>query len=144
MEFYLASALAKIKAINRGDDNFHLMDHWAKKYMTSTSGIKILRQDESFIICKNSADGIEMGMHGHIGLNGARGSARGYSKMGRRANVGHAHSCRIVNGIYQAGTCSVLDMLYNLGPSSWSWSHVVTYANGQQAIVTMWNNKWRA
>lgn len=144
MEFYMASALQKIQAMKNGDHNFHLMTYWAKKYLKSTAGIRFLQQDESFIICKMYDDGIEMGMHGHLGLNGARGSAKGFSKMGRRANVGHSHSCRIVNGIYQAGTCSVLDMLYNLGPSNWSWSHVITYPNGKQAIVTMWENKWRA
>lgn len=144
MEFYMASALKKIQAMKNGDTDFHLMSYWAKKYLKSTAGIRFLQQDESFIICRFYDDGIEMGMHGHLGLNGARGSAKGFSKMGRRANVGHAHSARIVNGIYQAGTCSVLDMLYNLGPSNWSWSHVITYPNGKQAIVTMWENKWRA
>ena len=56
----------------------------------------------------------------------------------------HTHQAGIYDGVYTAVTSSVLDLGYNRGPSSWSHSHIVTYANGKRAIITIWNGKWRA
>ena len=42
------------------------------------------------------------------------------------------------------GITGGLDQGYNVGPSSWSNSHVPIYANGKRCILTMWRNKWRA
>ena len=100
--------------------------------------------DEGFVICDGPHGGIECGMHGDLGPNGARGSANNLAKMGRRANIGHSHSARIVDGVYQSGTCGVLDPDWTHGPSSWSHSHIVVYPSGKRAILTMWRGKWRA
>ena len=103
-----------------------------------------LDEDASFVICKDAGGGIECGMHGHLGPNGARGSASNLAKMGRKMNRGHEHSAGIHDGVYTAGVTGSLDQGYNKGPSSWSHSHIVTYKNGKRAIVTMWDGKWRA
>lgn len=108
------------------------------------SRLRFLDEDESFLICGNAGNGIEMGMHGDRGPNGARGSRLAFTKMGRRAVIGHSHSAGITDGVYQTGTCSILNPVYNVGPSSWSHSHVVVYPSGKRAIVTMWRGKWHA
>jgi hypothetical protein len=141
--FYLEAQLAKYKAIAHGDRDFHVLE-WAVQRHLGPVGARFLREDESFIICKDRNGGIECGMHGHLGPNGARGSAAAFAKMGRKANVGHTHSAGIHDGIYTAGVSGSLDLEYNKGPSSWSHSHIVTYANGKRAIITVWNGKWRA
>ncbi len=87
---------------------------------------------------------IECGMHGDYGPNGSRGSANNLAKLGHRSNVGHSHTARIVDGVYQAGTCQKIPADWAHGPSAWSHSHIVTYQNGRRAIVTMWKGKWRA
>jgi hypothetical protein len=102
---------------------------------------KFLRADESFLICGRK---IECGMHGHLGPGGRRGSPDNLSKMGRRANTAHTHSTGIFNGLYVAGTSSKLRWSYNLGPSSWTNTHIVTYANGKRTLVTIYNGKWSA
>lgn len=107
----------------------------------SNYNVKFLLADESFKICGRK---IECGMHGHLGVNGAKGSPASLTKVGRRANTGHTHSAGIWNGLYVAGTSAKLVWDYNMGPSSWSHSHIVTYPNGMRTIVTMWNGKWRA
>lgn len=117
----------------------HVLEH-----AIGVDGVRFLREDESFVICRDGNGGIEMGMHGHLGVNGARGSANAFAKMGRKAVVGHTHSAGIVDGIYTAGVSGSLDLGYNKGPSSWSHSHVVVYPNGKRCIVTMWKGKWRA
>jgi hypothetical protein len=107
-------------------------------------GLQFLHEDESFIICNGSGNGIEMGMHGDRGPNGSRGSREAFTKMGRKCVIGHSHSAGITDGVYQTGTCSILDPEYAKGPSSWSHSHVIVYPNGKRAVITMWKGKWRA
>lgn len=111
----------------------------------AVEGIRFLRDDESFVLCPRSAgDGIEAGMHGHLGPNGSRASPKSFARMGRRANTGHTHSCWIVEGVFVAGTCEILRPDWLKGPSSWSHSHILTYANGKRAISTMRNGYWAA
>ena len=135
--YFLESQLAYYKALERGDEDFNLIE-WAVKGQGAPWNIRFLGVDESFTL-KN----IEFGMHGHLGPNGARGNARNLAKVGRKANIGHSHSAAIEDGLYVAGVTGKLNMGYNRGPSSWSQSHIITYLNGKRAIVTFSNNKWK-
>ena len=103
-----------------------------------------LDDDQSYVICEDKAGGIECGAHGHSGPNGSRGSAKGFARQGRKANLGHYHSAGIIDGIYVAGTCSVLDADWTTGASSWSHTHTVVYPTGKRALLTCWKNKWKA
>jgi hypothetical protein len=115
------------------------------EYATRNAGYKapakFLLADESFLTCGKK---IENGMHGHMGPSGRRGSPDNLSKMGRKANTAHTHATGIYNGLYVAGTSSKLRWDYNRGPSSWTNSHIVTYANGKRSIITIYNGAWRA
>jgi hypothetical protein len=102
---------------------------------------KFLLADESFLICDKK---IECGMHGHLGPAGRRGSPDNLSKMARKANTAHTHATGIYNGLYVAGTSSKLRWDYNLGPSNWTNTHIVTYPNGKRTLVTIYNGAWRA
>ena len=102
---------------------------------------KFLNADESFLTCDRK---IENGMHGHLGPAGSYGSPSNLSKMGRKANTAHTHSCGIWNGLYVAGTSSKLRWDYATGPSSWSHTHIVTYGNGKRSLITLYDGKWRA
>ena len=150
MLFYMKAAQAKLTAIADGHDTFHMLRHWWIEMVAMTNeGLKypnvhFLDEDEGYVICEDAHGGIECGMHGHLGPNGARGSAAAFAKMGRKANVGHTHQAGIYDGIYTAGTNSNLDLGYNHGPSSWSHSEIVTYENGKRAIVTLYNGKYKA
>lgn len=137
--FFLTAQLAVYQAIEDGIDDFSifefLLNEWVEKEAT------FLREDESFIIAPEYGGGIECGMHGHLGSNGAKGHARQFSKMGPKANVAHTHTAGIFDGIYTAGVTGSLDMGYNKGLSSWSHTHIVTYENGKRTLLTM--NKGR-
>lgn len=102
---------------------------------------KFLNADESFLTCDRK---IENGMHGHLGPAGSYGSPSNLSKMGRKANTAHTHSCGIWNGLYVAGTSSKLRWDYTKGPSNWSHTHIVTYENGKRSLITLYDGKWRA
>ncbi|KKK67010.1 hypothetical protein LCGC14_2958360, partial [marine sediment metagenome] len=150
-EFYYAAKVALYDAIREGDDNFDMLE-WACQQAMGLKGyldfgltqVKFLREDESFIICPDANGGIECGMHGHLGPHGSRGSAGAFAKMGRKSNIGHTHRAGIVDGVYTAGTSSLINLPYNAGPSARSHSHILTYKNGKRVIITMWNRKWRA
>ena len=113
-------------------------------YPKIESKARFLNPDESYIICRDANGGIECGLHGHNGLNGSRGSTMSYVKMGRKVNKAHDHTATITDGVYSAGTCSIMDPDWVHGPGGWSWSHILTYLNGKRAIITMFGDKWRA
>ncbi|MBT8169866.1 hypothetical protein [Falsiruegeria litorea] len=136
--FYLEAAAQKVGAIKRAEAGFDLAE-WALKRAGLNDDVKFLARDERLEIA-----GIRHDQHGDIGPNGARGSAANLARTGEKSNIGHSHSACIHHGCYQMGTMSVLDMGYNQGPSSWSHSLTVTYANGKRTIITLKNGKWRA
>lgn len=108
------------------------------------ANVHFLPLDHSFVICPKHGGGIECGLHGDLGPNGARGAVGWFAKMGRRSNLGHSHVAGIRGGAYQAGTKSKLRLEYNHGPSGWTHSDIITHENGKRQIVTFFNGKWRA
>ena len=138
--FFLKCQLAVYQAIQAGQSDFSIFENLMRNGYEGfgCEGVQFLREDNSLNI-----GGVEHACHGHRGLNGARGSAMSYAKIGPRVTKGHGHSAIIVDGVYEAGTTSLLDMGYNAGPSSWSHSSVVQYQNGRRAMITLNGGKWR-
>ena len=144
-KFFLQAQLAMVEAIEANDKRF-LASEWAINHVAEPAGAHVLflRQDDSFIICPDANGGIECGHHGDKGANGSRGALNQFARTGRKTNTGDSHSPGIIDGAYRAGVTGDLDHGYNEGMSSWSNTHIVTYANGKRALVTCWNGKWRA
>ena len=134
---------AEIRKNTTAPKNVNIMRYAMEKEAGLKSGaVRFLLPDESFEVKE-----VECGMHGHLGPNGAFGSPSNLSKIGKKATTAHTHSAGIYHGLYVAGTSSRLTegWDYTMGPSSWSWSHVVQYKNGQRSIITMnKDGKWRA
>lgn len=105
--------------------------------------VLFLREDDSYVICKDANGGIELGMHGHLGVNGGRGSMLGFARMGRKSFIGHGHRAGIVDGVWMVGTSSLLDLGYNKGPGAWSHTFGLAHANGKRQMCTIFNNRWR-
>lgn len=151
-EYFHRMNAMQFKAIRTKEHRFSIYEI-ALREKFELINVEFLREDDSFVIGNNQeieyetgeiVGGIECGLHGHRGPNGARGSARNLRTIGRKINLGHSHSAGIIDGAYVAGVSGLMDMGYNKGPSSWSHSHIVTYNNGKRAIITMRGNKWRA
>lgn len=136
--FYLRAMSAKVEAIQRGDADFDLVA-WAMRAAGLSPSVRFLSRRDKLVIA-----GVRHDQHGDLGPNGSRGSALNIARTGEKANVGHSHAAAIAQGCYQAGTFSELDMGYNRGPSSWSHSAILTYANGKRSVVTLRAGKWRA
>jgi hypothetical protein len=107
--------------------------------------VTFLDEDASFIIAKEHNGGIECGMHGHDGANGARGNHKQFERMGRRTNTGHEHTSYLSQwGAAVAGLLGTEEQGYNHGPGSWSNTQIVTYSNGSRAAVTFWKGAYHA
>lgn len=87
--------------------------------------------------------GIEVGSHGDIGINGARGSAKSFARIPDKMIVGHSHSPSIEKGCYTVGTSSRLKLEYNTGASTWHHAHVIIHRNGKRQMVFINSNGWR-
>jgi len=130
--FYLKTALAMVEGTKLDSTGTYVPDawvHWAHQYLPEA---RVLVQDESFQI-----KGVELGMHGHAGPNGARGSLANLSKVGVKSFLGHSHSPGIQDGSVQVGTMSVLKRDYMTGPSNWMHSHGILYPNGKRALINI-------
>lgn len=141
--FFLRCQTAVYEAIQRGEPGFNVF-RWILGQIDGRDleGIDFVDDDQSFMICQ-AAGGIECGMHGHLGINGARGSAAGLIKTAVKINRGHDHSASILDGVYTAGLSGLFDQGYNRGLSSWTHSHIVTYPNGKRTLVTLQDGRWR-
>jgi hypothetical protein len=79
---------------------------------------------------------VEVGNHGFRGTNGAKASLAGYVRIGCKISYGDKHAAGIIDGAFQAGVMT-LQQGYNIGPSSWTVSHILQYANGKRTMLTM-------
>lgn len=143
--YFLECQLRLYKELQKDKETeFHLLEQLCREH-GAPNDIQFLRMDEGFVICgKTKGRGVECGIHGDLGADGARGLPSSFARMGRKANTGHTHRAGILDDVFTAGVCGLLRMRYNKGPSSWNHSMIITYANGQRAICTFWANKWRA
>lgn len=139
-QFYLETAAAMLDSTTMGTGGAEYQDpftHWVEK-LSKNPGVKCLKIDESLTLA-----GIEVGIHGHQGPNGSRGSAKNLSRLGAKTIIGHSHTPCIQEGCFQAGTSTPLRLEYTHGPSSWLNTHVVVYASGKRSLITIIEGQWR-
>jgi hypothetical protein len=138
--FYLETALEVARATAMGDGGTESPSPFALLARKALAGynVKVLGGNES-----HTVEGIELGMHGDRGPNGARGTIKNLRRIGVKSIIGHSHSPGIDEGCYQTGTSTRLRLEYNSGPSSWLNTHVVVYANGKRALLNIINGEWR-
>lgn len=138
-EFYLETALAMVRGTTltaSGTTYPAPFPHWFREANVPRS--LVLDDDESFMLA-----GVECGMHGDIGPNGARGSIRNLRRIGVKSIIGHAHSPGIDEGCYQVGTSTRLRLEYNHGASSWLNCHCPLHANGKRQLIIIVDGEWR-
>ena len=133
--FILEMNTAMREAVLRGEDydpfTLYLRDRLKCNY-------EILDRNQRFLI----AD-VDHSQHGDVGTNGSRGSARGLAKSTYKMTIGHSHSARICQGVYQVGT-STGRLEYERGLSDHSNTHVIQYPNGKRTPIDIINGKWRS
>lgn len=138
--FYLETAaamLASVRVTQSGTTYADPFRYWVDK-LKKAAPIRCLSPNESFTVL-----GIECGLHGDKGPNGARGTLRNLARVGARVISGHSHTPGIREGHYQCGTSTRRSLEYTSGPSSWLNTHCVVYATGKRALITVVDRRWR-
>lgn len=131
-EFWLMSELLYVQHLRAGVKEPPIFEIMVRE-LGAPEDVIFHPEDTTFKVC-----GIECGMHGHLGANGARATPTAFERMGSKSNTGHVHSPGITSGNYRSGVCS-LEMGYNKGLSSWCITHTVIYPNGRRTLITYMN-----
>lgn len=84
----------------------------------------------------------ELGVHGHIGASGSRGSATQFKNLNTKSVMGHCHYPHREDGYLSVGTLTKKRLGYNKGMSPWMHSNVVIYPNGKAQHLHIINNKF--
>lgn len=113
--------------------------YWGTKKLKTAKQAVFLHRGQSHLI-----EDIEVGYHGDKGPGGARGSRQSYRKIGVKTIIGHTHGPGIMDGTYQVGTSSRLDLTYTSGSlSNWLHTHCVVYPNGERSLINIIDGNWR-
>lgn len=130
---YLELMLEMYQGINETGNEPNMLQTAIEKYTDfgkQMDNVTFHNVDDSVMI-----NGVECGLHGHTGINGARGAPVQFRTLGIPLNTGHTHSPSITGKCYTAGVSAALEMGYNKGASSWFIAHIVTYENGQRQVI---------
>lgn len=137
-EFYLETALKMVRATKLGLGGTETTSPFADLLAPYAPVIRALGLNESYVLA-----GIELGMHGELGPNGARGSIKNLRRIGVKSVIGHSHTPGIEEGCYQVGTSTRLKLEYNNGPSSWLNTHCLLHADGKRQLINIIDGTWR-
>lgn len=135
-QFYLRTALMMVERTGMSSKGTDYPDPFTE--LAKARGLRALALDESLLV-----RGVELGMHGDTGPNGARGSIKNLRRLGVKSVIGHSHSPGIDEGCYQVGTSTRLRLEYNHGASSWLNTHCVLLANGKRQLINIIDGRWR-
>lgn len=96
-----------------------------------------LKRDEDFMV-----GGVNLGHHGDLGANGAKGNIVAMESGYGQSVSGHSHSPEILHGAYKVGTSTYLRLNYNRGISSWYQTICLVYPNGSRQLVNNVNGHY--
>ena len=125
-DFYLGCALA-MKVVEGEDPLKYLMETWIG---LDVDNVKWLALDESYKV-----HDIELGQHGALGANGARGNKNTFDACLGKCIVGHSHTAGIMREVYTVGVACNRNQGYNKGFSSWTYTSCVLYENGTRQLI---------
>ena len=84
---------------------------------------------------ENLCFGYDVGMHGHVGTGGARGSAVSFKKMRIKTVTGHTHSPFEDHNTVVVGVTGSMEMGYNKGGTTWDRANAIVYPNGTHQLI---------
>ena len=86
--------------------------------------------------------GFELAMHGHVGVNGAKGGPESFRRLNTKMVSAHTHSTFRKDGLLVAGTSTHLRLNYTNGPSSWTQGHVIIDKYGKAQNIIFFNGEF--
>lgn len=144
--FYHYMKYHQLKNLKMNDTGFSSIDpfeFWCKnpeaqRGLENVDKTIFLKRDESLTV-----QNVEIGFHGDVGINGARGDIRSLARLATKVIIGHSHSPGIHESCYQVGVSARLNLEYKRGPSSWMHTHVIIYPDGKRTLINVINGKWK-
>lgn len=88
--------------------------------------------------------GVQVGHHGDLGANGAKGSTRALEEANGKSLSGHTHSASKHRQVYRVGTSTRLQLDYNRGYSSWTQTNGIVHTNGTVQLINSIRGRYRA
>jgi len=101
--------------------------------------VKFLTRDDDYKVA-----GIQLASHGDLGANGAKASPISQDLGAGDSIIGHSHTPKILYGVYQVGTSTVLKLEYNRGLSSWMNCHCILNKDGSRQLINIIDGLWKA
>jgi hypothetical protein len=87
--------------------------------------------------------GYQLGVHGHKGINGAKGSPTGMKRGYGKGIFGHTHTPEINGDCITVGTSSIIPLEYGEGqPQTLMAANAVVYENGLAQLIPIVLGKW--
>ena len=112
--------------------------------LADSSRVRFLKIGESYQVGPKNRR-VELGLHGHAGSNGSKGSLQDFLKAAGRAVFGHTHSYFRWNDTVNIGTFTQLILDYNKwGFSNWVQSMAVVGENGEVQVLQFKNGEWNS
>lgn len=99
--------------------------------------IKFLSLKDSFKV-----NGIENGVHGHIGAGGKRNPGMAGLEAYGPCNTGHSHSAAILREVVRVGTATHLQLSYNDGASAWTQTLNIQHYDGARQLITVFQGEF--
>lgn len=100
-----------------------------KEYLDPTSKMNWTEENQDIFI-----EGVQMNAHGHLGINGTRGSKIGHELSYGDAMVAHSHTPSIYHDTFTVGHMTHPRHGYNNGPSSWILCNGAVYKGGHKQL----------
>jgi hypothetical protein len=123
-------------------DNQDPLEHALKAYGVSNDRRMIfLKVGEQYKT--DTANRVELGLHGHAGANGGRASLKTVRAATERAVYGHSHTYGRINGTVNVGTLTYRVLPYSKeGVSSWVQSLALVDEFGSIQVLEFQDGQW--
>lgn len=116
----------------------NLLEKSLSAYGKIPDNVNFLNLDEDY-----KYKGWQLGVHGHKGASGARGSIRSIEYANGKSITGHSHSPQIFRNAWVVGTSTKLKLDYVKGFSGWMNTHAMLYNTGTTQLINIINGKHR-
>lgn len=124
-ELYFEYALIKLQGKDPKGIFPYIVDNW------QIPNVRTLGINESFKPCA-----FELGIHGHLGSGGAKGTNNTFKRLSTKIIKNHDHTVFREDGVLSSGTCTKYDLGYNKGLTNWVQSITIEHDNGKaQQII---------
>ena len=143
---HLMKYLDEGRYINDKSENYAISHRMVVMSLDGKNPLKeYLDPDDNMIWTDQNEDihveGVQMNVHGHLGLGGSRGSKIGHELAHDHVMVAHSHTPSIYHNCFTVGHTTHERHGYNNGPSTWILCSGAVYKGGQKQLYMIIKGK---